>query len=156
MLAPEMTASVRPSTLLPLLLAACGGPRTSTAAPSSSGTATDAGAPAEAAAPRPFASTALQAQSLIQDQIESQMKPLWKCVDDFRIAKGDPHRAVTIEVGIDQEGNLLGITSADAKHELDPKLKDCMWSALHGLPLPRSHAGVITIRQSFTDTSVTP
>jgi len=27
---------------------------------------------------------------------------------------------------------------------------------LHGLPFPRSHAGIITVRQTFTDVSVAP
>jgi hypothetical protein len=150
---------VRP--LFPLALAglACAcSPAPSATAPSAGSTApaSDAGATPEAAAPRPFASTPVEAQTLIQDQIEAHIKPLWKCVDGYRTAKSDPHRAVTVDVGIDQEGNLLGLTTMDPKqHDPDPTLKDCMWKALLGLPFPRSHAGVITVRQSFTDTTIT-
>ena len=138
-----------------LLLAACSPPSTP-AASSSAPAGADAGAAPEAAAPRPFASTPGEATAIIQELIEAHMKDLWKCVDAYRTAKSDPHRAVTVDVGTDQEGNLLGVTSASAKHDLDPTLKECMWNVLHGLPFPRSHAGVITVRQSFSDTTVTP
>lgn len=113
----------------------------------------DAGAaPATPKVERPFAKTALEAQSLIQEQIDGHLKPLWKCVEQLRAAKGDPHKAVIVDIGIDQEGNLLGVTTANAKQgELDPTTRDCMFAALHGLSFPRSHAGVITVRQSFTD-----
>lgn len=113
----------------------------------------DAGAAAaDARAERPFAKTPVEAQALIQEQIDAHIKPLWKCVEQLRAAKGDPHKAVTVDIGIDQEGNLLGVTTANAKQgDLDPTTRDCMFAALHGLPFPRSHAGVITVRQSFTD-----
>jgi hypothetical protein len=128
---------------------------TGTSTPSAAG----AGAPGDAGVPvvdarveRPFAKTALEAQSLIQEQIGAHIKPLWKCVEQLRAAKGDPHKAVTVDIGIDQEGNLIGVTAANAKQgDLDPTMRDCMLAALHGLPFPRSHAGVITVRQSFTD-----
>jgi hypothetical protein len=142
----------------PFFVVACSPQPATAAAPGSSLAAStlDAGASPEAAAPRPFASTAGEATTIIQNLIEDHMKPLWQCVDAFRAAKGDPHRALTIDVGTDQEGSLLGITAADPKqHDLDPTLKDCMWKVLHGLPFPRSHAGVITVRQNFTDATIT-
>ncbi len=113
----------------------------------------DAGAAAaDAKAERPFAKNAIEAQSLIQEQIDGHIKPLWKCVEQLRAAKGDPHKAVTVDIGIDQEGNLIGVATANAKQgELDPTTRDCMFAVLHGLAFPRSHAGVITVRQSFTD-----
>jgi hypothetical protein len=113
----------------------------------------DAGAAAvDARVERPFAKTAIEAQSFIQEQIDAHIKLLWKCVERLRAAAGDPHKAVTVDIGIDQEGNLLGITAANAKQpNLDPTTRDCMFGALHGLPFPRSHSGVITVRQSFTD-----
>lgn len=137
----------------------CGGAQSAatTAAPAGSSTAppADAGAAAataDAQAPRPFAKTALEAQSLIQEQIDGHIKPLWKCVDQLRKSKGDPHKAVTVDIGIDQEGTLIGVTTANAKQgELDPTTRDCMLAVLRGLPYPRSHAGVISVRQSFTD-----
>lgn len=138
------------------LVSSCAGAQPSaTSAPGGSGGAApgDAGdAAADAKAERAFAKTAIEAQSLIQEQIDAHIKPLWKCVERLRVAKGDPHKAVTVDIGIDQEGNLLGVTTANAKQgDLDPATRDCMFAALHGLPFPRSHAGVITVRQSFTD-----
>jgi len=101
---------------------------------------------------RPFAKTAVEAQTLIQEQIDSHIKLLWKCVEQLRAAKGDPHKPVAVDIGIDQEGNLIGVTATNTKQgELDPATRDCMFAALHGLPFPRSHSGVITVRQTFTD-----
>lgn len=121
-------------------------------APAAAGPADAGPAVADAKAERPFAKTAIEAQSLIQEQIDGHIKPLWKCVERLRAAKGDPHKAVSVDIGIDQEGNLIGVTTANAKQgELDPTTRDCMFGVLHGLAFPRSHAGVITVRQSFTD-----
>ena len=143
--------------LLALLVSGCSPPSTPAASSSSTSTATvaDAGPAPEAAAPRPFASTQAEATVIIQEVIQDHIKALWQCVDAYRTAKGDPHRAVSIDVGTDQEGNLLGITTPGTKNTLDPTLKDCMWNVLHGLPFPRSHAGVITVRQNFSDMSMT-
>ncbi len=90
---------------------------------------------------------------MIQDAIDSRMKDLWKCVAAYRQTAGDPHRPVVIHVGIDQQGHLLGVTSTGAT-PLDPTLQACMMTALKGLPFPSSHAGVITITQTFQDQSV--
>jgi hypothetical protein len=114
----------------------------------------DAGPDASAAVPveRPFASTPLEAQTMIQAAIDARMKTLWKCVEDYRMRTGDPHRALTLNVGIDQEGHLFGVTAADPKHpDLEPALKECVLSTLRGAPFPRSHTGVITVRQVFQD-----
>ncbi len=141
------------------LTLACGGkqggaagPGTNVAGASSAG---DGGADGSAPAVRPFASTPLEAQSLIQEQVDAHMKTLWKCVADYRTRKGDPHKAVVVDVGIDQEGTLLGVMTPNAKQgDLEPALRDCIFGTLHGLPFPRSHSGVITVRQTFTDVSV--
>ena len=136
-------------------IASCAGAQSSStaAAPASGSTPGDAGvAAADAKAERPFAKTAVEAQTLIQEQIDAHIKPLWKCVEQLRAAKADPHKAVAVDIGIDQEGSLLGVTAANAKQgDLDPTTRDCMFAALHGLPFPRSHSGVITVRQTFTD-----
>jgi hypothetical protein len=148
-----------------LLVAACGGSETKVVGPRAAadgagdGGAAGAEAGPEAAAKpveRAFAATAIEAQSMIQQQIDSRMKVLWRCVDDYRSKKGDPHRAVSVDVGIDQEGTLLGVTSTNPKQELDPTLQSCLMTALRGLAFPRSHAGVISVRQSFKDASIVP
>jgi hypothetical protein len=149
------------SVFLPLAMG-CGGKQgtagsPAAGAPSASTVASASSAAPATPAPRPFASTPVEAQSLIQGQIDTRMKTLWKCVGDYRTKAGDPHRAVTVDIGIDQEGTLLGITTPNPKKgELDPAMKDCMMAILHGLPFPRSHAGIITVRQTFTDVSVAP
>lgn len=136
-----------------LLSVACGGkPGTAEAQVAGASSAAQGTTPPA----RPFASTPLEAQSLIQEQIDAHMKTLWKCVGDYRTKKGDPHKAVIVDVGIDQEGTLLGVMSPNAKQELDSSLRDCILGTLHGLPFPRSHSGVITIRQTFTDAVVSP
>jgi hypothetical protein len=142
-------------------LMGCAGKQGAAGSPGSDGTGSqataDGGAEAAAPAPRAFASTPMEAQSLIQGQIDTQMKALWKCVIAFRTAKGDPHKAVVVDIGIDQEGSLLGLTAPNPKQgDLDPAMRECMRTALHGLPFPRSHAGIITVRQTFTDVSMTP
>ncbi len=138
------------------VLGACGGPSnvgppaTTTGAPSAS----DAGAETVAPVVHPFAGTPLEAQSLIQGQIDAHMKTLWTCVGDYRTRQGDPHRAVVVDIGIDQEGTLLGVMGPNPKQELDPPLRDCVFGTLRGLPFPRSHSGVITVRQTFTDAAI--
>jgi hypothetical protein len=132
-------------------------PPASAAPSASAATSATASAASAASKPveRPFAATALEAQSMIQSQIDSQMKVLWKCVHDYRVKAGDPHKPVVADIGIDEEGKLIGVTALNSKHGgLDPALKDCMYSALRGAPFPRSHAGVITVRQTFTDAPI--
>jgi hypothetical protein len=109
-------------------------------------------------AERPFAKSPLEAQSMIQEQIDTRVKVLWRCVDEYRAKKGDPHRQVVADIGIDQEGNLIGVTSPSAKKggDLDPALRGCLTDGLRGLAFPRSHAGVITVRQTFKDAAVQP
>ena len=135
---------------------ACGNSNPTAHTPSPSTGALDAGAPTvDAAIERPFAKSIPEAQGLIQEQIDAHMATLWKCVDAYRANKNDPHKAVIVDVGIDQEGTLLGVTAPSSKQgDLEPRLKQCLWDGLHGLPFPRSHAGVITVRQTFTDATV--
>ncbi|HEY8089648.1 MAG TPA: hypothetical protein VIF09_17430 [Polyangiaceae bacterium] len=133
------------------------GPASSPPGASPAASAAAAGAAATAPKERPFANTPLEAQSLIQEQIDGHIKALWKCVADWRAKKNDAHKALVVDIGIDQEGNLLGITSPNPKKaDVEPATRDCMMATLHGLPFPRSHAGVITVRQTFSDVSVQP
>lgn len=133
---------------------ACGGSQAKANEPAP--VVVDAGGDASSApVERPFASTTLEAQTMIQAVIDARMKALWKCVEDYRTRAGDPHRGVTVNVGIDQEGHLFGVTAADPKHgDLEPVLKECVLDTLSRAPFPRSHTGVITVRQVFQDTPV--
>jgi hypothetical protein len=157
------TGTIRAWVYVALLgMTACGGSSTKAAGPTggtaASGAADGGTAAAADAGPpeRPFASNPLEAQSLIQVQIDKRMKQLWLCVSDWRAKKGNPHKALAVDVGIDQEGILMGVATPNPKQgDLDPDLRDCMMNVLRGAPFPRSHAGVITVRQTFEDTSVT-
>jgi hypothetical protein len=128
------------------------GATTQTAGAGTAAASATTAAASAAPAQKPFASSALEAQTLIQGQIDQHIKVLWKCVADYRQKKGDPHKAITVDIGIDQEGTLLGVVSPNPKKgDLDPALRECLFASLRGLPFPRSHAGVITVRQTFTD-----
>jgi hypothetical protein len=139
---------------------ACGAPRARLDEPAPGNRAVgDAGMAGTDAAPpaieRPFASTPLEAQRMIQEQIEARTSALWKCVEGYRTTSGDPHKAIVVEVGIDQEGHLLGVAAANPKAGvLAPSLRDCIVGVLRDARFPRSHAGVIAVKQTFQDTAV--
>ncbi len=145
--------------LLVLAMAACGSSRaqSNTATPRPDTSSEPAHAAPPDASPdrvveRPFASTPLQAQSLIQEQIDGRMRELWSCVATYRKGVGDDHKVVVVDIGIDQEGNLIGVAApTPRKAELDPTMRACIMGVLHDAPFPRSHAGIITVRQTFKD-----
>jgi hypothetical protein len=137
------------------ILAGCGGSQARVDEPHA---APDAAAPAQPAAPpaaseRPFAKTPLEAQTMIQHEIDAQREKLWKCVEGYRTKVGDPHLPVTVDIGIDQEGHLIGV--ADTQHgSIDGALQGCLTGILRVAPFPRSHTGVITVKQVFQDAGV--
>src|SRR5437867_2854775 len=104
-----------------MMCVACGGaPKEPAQAASAAGTSAsaDASAPAASvdAAPaqppppeHPFAKTAAEATGLIDDAITARAAQLNKCVEDVRTRRKDPHAKVQVEIGIDQEGTLLGV-----------------------------------------------
>jgi hypothetical protein len=110
----------------------------------------DAG-PAQPPPPEhPFAKTAAEATGLIDDAIMSRAARLNKCVEDVRARRKDPHAKVQVEIGIDQEGTLLGVKTPKGQTE-DKGFNDCVQNALTKAPFPRSHAGVITVKKTFED-----
>ena len=91
---------------------------------------------------RPFANTPLEAQSLIQEQIDAHMTPLLEVRERLPPKKGDPHKPVVVDVGIDQEGNLLGVTSPNIKKgDLDPVMRDCMTDGPSWASVPQESRG---------------
>jgi hypothetical protein len=118
-----------------------------------SATAPDAGSPAAAADARPFAHNAEEATSFIDDAITSRSNDLVTCVNDARTRHKDIHAKIVVEIGIDQEGHLLGVKMPKGVKN-DKPLTDCFLAALHGAPFPRSHAGVVTVRRTFEDKQV--
>jgi hypothetical protein len=125
-------------------------------APAPTDSAAAASAPdAGAAAPdaKPFAHNAEEATSFIDDAITSRSNDLVTCVNDDRARRKDIHAKIVVEIGIDQEGHLLGVKMPKGVKN-DKPLMDCFLAALRGAPFPRSHAGVVTVRRTFEDKQV--
>jgi hypothetical protein len=101
----------------------------------------------------PFANNAAEASSLIDDAITSRANELGQCVEDARTRRKSAHARLVIEVGIDEEGHMLGVKLPKGE-KADKTFSDCVLTALRGAPFPKSHAGVITVRKTFEDKAV--
>ena len=126
-------------------------PAAGTPKPAASKEVTDAGSAAADTGPppRPFAGSPQEATSLIGAAIDLRATEIQKCVAEYRARKKMPHERVTISMGIDQEGRLLGATLPKGK--TDPVLSECILAAMTNAPFPRSHSGVISITKSYED-----
>ena len=125
-----------------------------TNAAGASGAGSAASAPQASAPPaHPFANNAVEATSLIDDAINSRANEIMQCVDAARERRKTPHAKLIVEVGIDQEGHMLGVKLPKGE-KADKTFVDCVLAALNGAPFPRSHAGVITVRKTFEDKQV--
>jgi hypothetical protein len=127
-------------------------------APQAGGTTAVAPQPAAAPAPppppeHPFAATSLEATNLIDAAIDARASGLVKCVEAARPKRKNPHAKILVEVGLDQEGHLLGV-KAPPGAPADPDLYACAQAALQGANFPRSHAGIITVVKSFEEQAV--
>ncbi len=142
-----------PIVALTCLLVACGGSKTPPAAAPSEvpaaneASASDAGV---AKVERPLATTSAEATALIDEAVNQRQPQLAKCVVEARERLKDAHAPLATEIGIDQEGVLIGVKTPKGA-TLDVKLNDCVRTALQGAPFPRSKAGVITVKKSFSD-----
>ena len=158
----NVSASLLGSFGLLALFAACGGARATDPAagsPSSAGaasgaaadggTSTSEGAQASGPAARPFAASAGEATQLIADAVDKKSAGMQKCVAEYRVRKNLPHERVSVQLGIDQEGRLLGASLPRGKN--DPTLSACVQKALVDAPFPRSHTGVISITKSYEE-----
>jgi hypothetical protein len=141
---------------LSFALGACGGGRAQepqAAAPVTETDAepeVDAGAPEDAGPPeRPFARSAEEATELMSAAVDAHREAVAACVEEYRARKKLGGKRVEVQVGIDQEGNLLGATLTKGKK--DEKLSECMHEALATAVFPRSQAGVMTITRSFEE-----
>jgi hypothetical protein len=117
------------------------------------GAAADAGGAsttADAGPQRPFAENAQQATSMIDDVIALHVAELGQCVQDARIRRKDPHAKISVDLGIDQEGTLIGAKPSKGQ-PADKELEGCFIKALSGAPFPKSRAGVITVTKTFSD-----
>lgn len=157
MRSPRIVPSVALAALI--ALAACGAgkatdPRVAAPQGASAKDAADggagAGASTDAAPPlRPFAGSAVDATELIGVAVEKKAPDVHKCINEYRVRKKQPHERVSIQLGIDQEGRLLGATLPKGKE--DTVLSDCVQKALASAPFPRSHSGVISITKSYEE-----
>jgi hypothetical protein len=114
--------------------------------------ATAAGANAAKPAPeRPYASTAAEAHSLIDEQIRGHMEALWQCVAPSIVAGSGAHRKVAFDFRIDQDGRFISVMASDPKSKpLEPAAKACVADALRDAVFPRSKSVVTTVRETFT------
>lgn len=127
-----------------------------TTSSSSSGISASGAATANATGDaRPFAKNAAEATSFIDDAVESRQSDIAKCVQDARARHKDPHAKVDFDLGIDQEGTLIGVKTPKGLKE-DKALNECIRSALRGAPFPKSNAGVVTVRKSYSGDLVYP
>jgi hypothetical protein len=142
------------SVLLLVAVSACAGPQAVATSAGNAGSGPGDGGLADAAplAPveHPFAKSAAEATDLIQNALETRMGQMWKCIDAKRARAKNPHLYVVVNIGIDQEGTLIGV-SALKQADTDETLNHCLMDALDRSPWPKSHAGIITVKQEFTD-----
>jgi hypothetical protein len=109
---------------------------------------------AAAADARPFANNPVEATSMINDAVDSRAAALIKCVEVARVRRKNAHGKIAVEIGIDQEGSLIGVKSPKGQPK-DDAFNDCVRESLARANFPRSHAGVITVKRSFEDQAVT-
>jgi hypothetical protein len=146
--------------VVPILVFACGGskappPSAPPAASASAAAPVDAGPAAPEPVAHPFAKDAAQATSLIDDAIETRRSAVIDCVQAARTRRNDPRAKVEFDIGVDQEGTLMGVKTPRGGKD-DPQLNTCIRDALKGAPFPKSNAGVITVRKGFSDQLVYP
>lgn len=112
---------------------------------------TDAGA-TPAVSQHPFAQDSAEAESMIDDAIDSRHNEMETCAAEARKRWNEPHMKISLLVGIDQEGHLLGVKRPSKKDKKDDdQLLACVRVALKGAPFPKSHAGVITIKKTYEE-----
>ena len=99
---------------------------------------------------RPFANTSQEATEYIDEAVETRHAAIDVCVGAARERRKTPHVEVSLELGIDQEGTLIGVKAPKGTLQ-DKVLFDCIRDALVGAPFPRSKAGVITLKKTFSD-----
>jgi hypothetical protein len=90
---------------------------------------------------------------MIDAAIDARAASLVKCVEAARPKRKNPHAKILVEVGLDQEGHLLGV-KPPAGAQADPDLYACAQAALQGANFPRSHAGIITVVKTFEEQAV--
>jgi hypothetical protein len=152
-----------PMVAMTCLLIACGGSKPASTTPGASageaptasqGAAAPSAATVSDAAPpkaeRPRAATSAEATTLIDEAVNQRLPQIAACVTEARERLKDAHAPLATEIGIDQEGALIGVKTPKGS-KVDLKFNDCVRDALKGAPFPRSTSGVITVKKSFSD-----
>jgi hypothetical protein len=98
---------------------------------------------------RPFAGSTAEATQLVSAAMETTRDGMATCVSAYRKRKNVAHARVEVQVGIDQDGNLLG--AALAKGGQDDELSACVTRALQNAPFPRSRGGVISFTKVYEE-----
>jgi len=140
-----------------LALVACAGGSKDANAPkpdqgeadASAGAAAKGDAGVDAGPERPFAKSAAEATQLITDAVDKKQSAIAKCVQQYRFRTHLAHERVSVNIGIDQEGRMIGVTLPKGKE--DKELTACVQNELREAPFPRSKAGVITITRSYEE-----
>ncbi len=112
-------------------------------------TSGDAAAGDGGRAEKPFAGTATEATQLVSAAIDKHRTEVGACVNAYKTRKKLGRARVEVQVGIDQEGNLLGATLKGKPQ--DEELTTCVQRALAQAQFPRSHAGVISITKVYEE-----
>ncbi len=143
--APPSSAAVAPPP------AASPAPAVASAAPaaSSSSAGSTAGS-GDAGAKRPFAANPQEATEYIDAAVETRRDDVERCVSAARERRKTPHAEISVELGIDQQGMLVGVKAPRGQPN-DKVFLECVRSALFGAPFPSSKAGVITLKKTFSD-----
>jgi hypothetical protein len=90
---------------------------------------------------------------MINDAVDAQVGPLGKCIEAARARHSNLHGKISVEIGIDQEGTLIGVKTPKGQTH-DGAMNDCIRDALVGANFPKSHAGVITLKRTFEEQAV--
>lgn len=124
-------------------------PHSSGAAAPSANASGPVDAGAEAGSDRPFAGSAAEATQLITDAVDKKQNEIAKCVQQYRFRTHLAHEKVSVSIGIDQDGRLIGVTLP--KNKEDKELTACVQKEMRDTKFPRSHSGVITITRTFQE-----
>jgi hypothetical protein len=98
---------------------------------------------------RPFAKDTGDAVKMMGDAVDARKEGMAGCVREYRFRRHLAHAKVEVQIGIDQDGNVLGVTSKGRGE--DKELFRCVKDVLKDASFPRSKAGVITITKTYEE-----
>ena len=97
---------------------------------------------------RPVAKTREEVLTYIDQGVDSKNDEIKACVDAYRKRVNDPQAKLHVQIGIDQEGTVMGVSVK--KKAGDDEAAQCVRTAISTAIFPRSlKAGVITVDKVF-------